>query len=1460
MKRRGSILVRLTLVLLVTLSVAIAASTATVLLLDKARALQGRGRMDLAAQAWQQVLLADPNQEEALANLARYTKQNGKTAEANAYLNRLRRVNPNNPAIAEIETLRAIGEQRPRLNEAGRLAAAQQYEQAMKIYREVFGDTPPAGGWALAYYETEAATPGGWEPATAGLQELAKKYPEDQDYRLALGKLYTYRPPTRYRGIQLLESIAATSPLAIQARQAWRQALLWEGAHAASAPFYRSFLARYPDPELQNLLAEMKVPAPDKAESRLDLLQGREEKLGYTALNGNRLPEAEEHFEAALKESPRSVGALSGLGFVAMKKEDFDSAVEFFEKAQAAAPANKQIPEALLTARFWKNMQDAAAAQKNGQLDTAVEMFKQALAMRPNNLDAEAGLAGSYMQQGNAAAAIPVYEEILHLQPQNGEAWRGLVTAKYRAGNYADAAAADKRIPAGPGAILRKDPDYLTLLAFIHSESGEDGESAQYLQAAVEAARAQKGELSVALQLEIAGLFLRAHKAGQAADSFQRVADGHPNNVDAWEGLLNALVLTPKYEVRALSAIQRMPKEAYRLALRRPAFLRSVATLHVALKRLALAEAFRERAVDVESEGGHDVSAATQLQLADVWALESEPAKGETLLRRLTEKHAESADVWKAWISSLHAAQRDSEALGEIQRIPPKLLRQLQSDTGYVILQAAVFNRTGRSEEALESVRAEIARLEVDKQPIPVALESQLAWLLLDREDRAQELYTILENSGSRQDLTPEQRKDFAQIWSIWIRRRAEADIAGGNLDKGLAILQAGARMLPNDDRIRGNLAGNFLKAGQNRAAFEVYRNWGLTDAEASDYVGAVGAALSVRDGSLANQWLTKGLRRFPRDSKLLTMAGKLAAQKGDYKKAELYLRAALAALPKQDSASALERSLGAGASATDPLTRSLRQLLLDDRAPGAEPPSPVLSSPPRGSASPIDLRPGTSSPSHQTSEAFPGEIRPDTSDGIITRAAWQPPTGRVAQATPSPAQNALAPDDSDAAFFRALVQSTEPQSANTGQLNPASPPPASTSNPEFAYPSSAPQSQNAFASPVPSSEEIQPKTEREEIDDQIAAIEGRNSPYFGGSSTLQSRSGQAGYDKLLTEEDDLETSTSINNRFRVSLIARPVFLDSGTADGTSTLRFGLLPAGVAPPAESANGIAAEVQLSTPDFGLRFGSSPREFLVPNWIGGVRYRPGHGHFTFLFNRDNVKDTMLSYSGSRDPLTNQVWGGVLSNAYHLIGNWGDGNSGIYTNFSYQSIAGDNVAANWRIDGTAGTYWKVYSRPEGSLTVGLNFSAMHYNLNLRYFTFGQGGYFSPLEYFLFNIPVRWSGTWHRQLQYAISGSLGYQHFVEDDSPYFPSLPLLQGPSGLYYAGQTSTAANYNVDLRVAYQLSPKWLAGMFANANNTRDYNVAALGFYVKYLLQPRPLQQEFLLPSIPDWKGTQPFTLP
>src|SRR5213079_1464173 len=48
------------------------------ILLSKARSLESRGRMDLAAQNWKQVLLVNPNQTEALAGLARYAKESAR--------------------------------------------------------------------------------------------------------------------------------------------------------------------------------------------------------------------------------------------------------------------------------------------------------------------------------------------------------------------------------------------------------------------------------------------------------------------------------------------------------------------------------------------------------------------------------------------------------------------------------------------------------------------------------------------------------------------------------------------------------------------------------------------------------------------------------------------------------------------------------------------------------------------------------------------------------------------------------------------------------------------------------------------------------------------------------------------------------------------------------------------------------------------------------------------------------------------------------------------------------------------------------------------------------------------------------------------------------------------------------------------------------------------------------------
>src|SRR3974390_2794892 len=93
------------------------------ILLAKARSLELRGRIDLAVQNWRKVLLADPNQTEALAGLARSARQNGQTDEERSYLDRLRKINPRDPQIAAVEQLHVFTpEERNRLDEAGRLA------------------------------------------------------------------------------------------------------------------------------------------------------------------------------------------------------------------------------------------------------------------------------------------------------------------------------------------------------------------------------------------------------------------------------------------------------------------------------------------------------------------------------------------------------------------------------------------------------------------------------------------------------------------------------------------------------------------------------------------------------------------------------------------------------------------------------------------------------------------------------------------------------------------------------------------------------------------------------------------------------------------------------------------------------------------------------------------------------------------------------------------------------------------------------------------------------------------------------------------------------------------------------------------------------------------------------------------------------------------------------------------
>src|SRR5215469_1790758 len=368
--------------------------SATQTLLDRARALEVRGRMDMAAQTWQQVLLTDPKSTEALAGLARAAKQSGNEPLASTYLDRLRALNPNDPNIARVERMGSEQSQQAELQQAGKYAKAGQYAQAMAIYRKVFGNSPPPGDWALAYYETEAATEDGRPHAIAALRTLVEKYPNDSRYQIALGRILTYNPQTRAEGRKLLER----HPDDPQAVEALRQSLVWDAANPASAADIRAYLAKHNDAQLSQALKNMPKPAPGKtaapqtaeeiAAGKAALVRSQQEQAAYNALNAKRLDEAETRFKAILANEPENPRALAGMGYVRMQQSNFGGATSFLEQAKQYGARDAGLDQALETARFYSVMSDGSVALNENDLPTAEQKYQEALTLRPGSTEA----------------------------------------------------------------------------------------------------------------------------------------------------------------------------------------------------------------------------------------------------------------------------------------------------------------------------------------------------------------------------------------------------------------------------------------------------------------------------------------------------------------------------------------------------------------------------------------------------------------------------------------------------------------------------------------------------------------------------------------------------------------------------------------------------------------------------------------------------------------------------------------------------------------------------------------------------------------------------------------------------------------------------------------------------------------------------------------------------------------
>lgn len=390
------------------------------------------------------------------------------------------------------------------------------------------------------------------------------------------------------------------------------------------------------------------------------------------------------------------------------------------------------------------------------------------------------------------------------------------------------------------------------------------------------------------------------------------------------------------------------------------------------------------------------------------------------------------------------------------------------------------------------------------------------------------------------------------------------------------------------------------------------------------------------------------------------------------------------------------------------------------------------------------------------------------------------------------------------------------------------------------------------------------PQAESTSVRRELAEIEARRGSSVQGEVNVRSRRGDEGRSQLLEIEAPIEARIALDYDQHIFVRGAGVSLDAGTnnaGDRGSQSRFGtnaLGPAGVATQSQSDSGFAASVGYESQVLRADIGTSPIGFRVRNTIGGIRFQgPKDGAVRGFgeLSRRSVTDSLLSYAGARDERTGREWGGVVSTGGRagVVGD--DGKVGGYLQGSVHKLTGENVEDNSRVGAGGGIFVRLLNAPENTVSVGADLTWFRYSKNLRYFTLGHGGYFSPQQYVALTVPVDWTGRSGR-VSYQVRASAGVQRFREKEVDWFPTDGGLQGQvaaaaaldPGLRatYAGQTKSGGIYNLLGSLEYQAASQFFVGGLAGISNARDYQESVAGVYVRYAFA-RDTARLFVPPS-------------
>ena len=359
------------------------------------------------------------------------------------------------------------------------------------------------------------------------------------------------------------------------------------------------------------------------------------------------------------------------------------------------------------------------------------------------------------------------------------------------------------------------------------------------------------------------------------------------------------------------------------------------------------------------------------------------------------------------------------------------------------------------------------------------------------------------------------------------------------------------------------------------------------------------------------------------------------------------------------------------------------------------------------------------------------------------------------------------------------------------------------------------------------------------------------------------SLNGTPGQSYYRATEIPLEWKMPLRSDERVTFRADQVNINAGTIDAGNSYQvstFGSMAACTVncPTSfsnQSASGTALNIGYEKQNFKADIGATPIGFLTQNWIGGVKQKLDVGPVgvSLELSRRSMTSTMLSYAGTRDPVTGAVWGGVVATGGTIGLSLDQGGAlGGWTYYRARSLTGTNVQSNSDNQFMVGLNWRIVNETDRQLSSGLTGMLWGFKRNAGEFTFGQGGYYSPQSYRSVSLPLNYSQRFTR-FSYVVGGSVSTNWSRTDAAPYFPTNADYQAASNnATYSASSGPGSAYSALAAWEYQVSPAVFVGNRLRLERSPYYAPNSFVLYVRIALDgtapnPVPLQTQPVLPT-------------